>query len=178
MATNTERNPKMTWLIFALLTVGCWGVYGVLLHSGQMSMSDPENGRYKAFLWVGIAYFLAAVLAPLAMLLVRGASWQMPAGGVGWSLLAGIAGAIGAFGVLLAFEAKGSPAAVMSIIFAGAPIVNAAVALTLSSAWSHVRLPFIVGIVLAAAGGYLVTLYKPTVPHKAPPSAAQATDHR
>ena len=33
-------------------------------------------------------------------------------------------GAIGAFGVLLAFGAKGTPAVVMSIVFAGAPVVS------------------------------------------------------
>ena len=91
-------------------------------------MADPLNGRYKAFLFVGIAYFLTAVLAPLAVLLLNGASWKYPPAGMAWSLLAGIAGAVGAFCVLLAFGAKGSPAVVMSIVFAGAPIVNAGVA--------------------------------------------------
>ena len=45
----------LTWLIFALLTVGAWGLYGILLHTGQIAMGDPENGRYKAYLFVGIA---------------------------------------------------------------------------------------------------------------------------
>ena len=43
-----------------------------------------------------------------------------------WSLIAGIAGAAGAFCVLLAFGNKGSPPVVMSIVFGGAPIVTAA----------------------------------------------------
>ena len=42
--------------------------------------------------------------------LVNGASWRFTSGGVAWSLVAGIAGALGAFGVLMAFGAKGSPA--------------------------------------------------------------------
>ena len=46
-------------------------------------------------------------------------------GGMVWSLIAGIVGALGAFGVLLAFGAKGTPAVVMAIVFAGAPVVNA-----------------------------------------------------
>ena len=58
----------MTWLVFALLTVVSWGVYGVFLHTGQTSMGgDPSVARYKAFLFVGIAYFLTAVLAPLLL---------------------------------------------------------------------------------------------------------------
>ena len=86
----------MTWLAFALLTVVSWGVYGIFLHTGQLGMQDPVNGRYKAFLFVGIAYFLVAVLAPLLMLVLSGASWDYPAKGMAWSLIAGIVGAVGA----------------------------------------------------------------------------------
>ena len=98
------------WLFYALLTVVSWGVYGAFLHTGQMAMGDPVNGRYKAFLFVGIAYFLVAVLAPLAVLVANGATWTFPSKGLWWSLIAGIVGAVGAFGVLLAFGAKGTPA--------------------------------------------------------------------
>ena len=48
----------MNWLIFALMTVVTWGVYGAFLHTGQLGMKDAMNGRYKAFLFVGLAYFL------------------------------------------------------------------------------------------------------------------------
>src|SRR5262245_45769507 len=122
MPDGQAQQSNNTWLIYALMTVVSWGVYGVFLHRGQTYMEDAANGRYKAFLFVGIAYFLTAVLAPLVLLLVRGASWQMPARGMSWSLIAGIVGAAGAFCVLLAFGAKGLPPVVMSIVFAGAPI--------------------------------------------------------
>ena len=117
----------MTWLVFALLTVVSWGVYGIFLHTGQTSMGgDPALARYKAFLFVGIAYFLTAVLAPLFLLMTKGAAFSgYSSKGMWWSLIAGIVGAIGAFGVLLAFGAGGKPGVVMSIVFAGAPIVNA-----------------------------------------------------
>jgi hypothetical protein len=165
------------WLWFSLLTVVLWGVYGIFLHTGQVAMADSANGRYKAFLWVGIAYFLTAVLAPLAMLVMNGATWEHPVKGVWWSLLAGIAGAVGAFCVLLAFAAKGHPAAVMSIIFAGAPVVNALVSLSMhppAGGLGSIRWPFFAGILMAAAGGYLVTLHKPApAVHKpASPTAA------
>jgi hypothetical protein len=161
--TNTTQ-PGMTWLIFALMTVVSWGLYGVLLHSGQMAMGDPVNGRYKAFLFVGIAYLITAVVGPAIVLLVNGATWSMPAKGMGWSLLAGTVGALGAFCVLLAFGAKGTPNVVMSIVFAGAPIVNAIVALALhppAGGFGAMRWQFIAGILLAALGGFLVTKYKP-----------------
>ena len=157
----------MTWLVFALLTVFSWGVYGIFLHTGQTNMGggDPTAARYKAFLFVGLAYFLTAVLAPLLLLMMKGAAWSgYTAKGMLWSLIAGIVGAIGAFGVLLAFGAGGKPGVVMSIIFAGAPIVNAVVALILhppAGGWAKVPAPFFVGILLAALGGFLVTYFKP-----------------
>ena len=127
----SSHEHNYLWLAFAFMTVASWGLYGIFLHNGQAGMADPVAGRYKAFLFVGIAYFLIAVLAPLGVLVAKGASWAYPVKGMGWSLLAGVVGAIGAFCVLLAFGAKGTPAAVMSIIFAGAPIVNATVAISL-----------------------------------------------
>src|SRR5437016_4223495 len=119
----------MNWLVFALMTVVSWGLYGILLHNGQTAMADKTNALYKSFLFVGLAYFLTAILAPLGMLVLRKATWSFPAAGMGWSLLAGIVGAIGAFCVLLAFAADGKPGVVMSIVFAGAPVVNAVVAI-------------------------------------------------
>ena len=51
----------------------------------------------------------------------------------------------------------------MSIIFAGAPMVNAIVSTTKEGNWGRVlskeHWPFIVGIAMAALGGYLITKY-------------------
>ncbi len=154
----------MSWLIFALITVLSWGLYGVFLHIGQGAMADPINGRYKAYLFVGVAYLITAVIGSLIVLVVNGASWNFPARGAGWSTVAGFVGAIGALGVLLAFGAKGTPTVVMSIVFAGAPIVNAVVATALhppAGGLAVVRWPFMLGIALAALGGFLVTYFKP-----------------
>ncbi len=172
MAT-ASGSGGLTWLAFALLTVLSWGLYGILLHTGQVGMADPVNGRYKAFLFVGLAYFLTAVLAPAGILLLRGAHWNIPIAGWSWSLVAGLAGAAGAFCVLLAFGAKGTPATVMTIVFAGAPVINAVIALTLhrpEGGLKSLPLPFVAGIVLAVTGAALVTLYKPK------PSPAPATN--
>lgn len=170
-----QAQPGMTWLFFALMTVVSWGVYGLCLHTGQVAMADPVNGRWKAFLFVGVAYFLTAVLAPLAMLLMKGATWQMPVKGIVWSIIAGLVGAIGAFAVLLAFGAKGTPAVVMSIVFAGAPVVNAVVAMIIhppAGGVSSLRWPFVLGILMAAVGGCLVTLYRPMPGPPPKPAAA------
>jgi hypothetical protein len=172
MTAAQSNQAGLTWLAFALMTVACWGVYGVLLHKGQLSMQpvagpklDPTVLRFKAFLFVGLAYFLTAVLAPLALLAWKGAAFSgYTPKGMWWSLLAGVAGAAGAFGVLLAFGARGTPAVVMSIVFAGAPIVNAVYSLYLNppaGGLGGIKPQFFLGILLAALGGTLVTYYKP-----------------
>jgi len=171
MDATTGSQPQMTWLVFALMTVATWGLYGIFLHTGQTSMGDAAMGRYKAFLFVGIAYFLTAVLAPLVILWAGGATWTFPIKGMFWSLLAGIVGAVGAFCVLLAFGAKGHPAVVMCIVFAGAPVVNAVVTLMMhppKGGFAALRWQFVAGILLAGLGGCLVTLYKPGAPPKTP----------
>ena len=179
MPTGDTNQPSMAWLLFAFMTVVSWGVYGILLHMGSGAMGSPAdpNTRYKAFLFVGVAYFLTAILAPIGLLLVNKSNWDMPVSGMGWSLVAGIVGAIGAFCVLLAFGAAPKPTVayvpvIMSIIFAGAPIVNSVVATTKDHNWSNVRWPFMLGIVLAAAGGYLVTRYKPASTPRAQAAAS------
>ena len=65
--SNGAAGGSNLWLVFALMTVASWGLYGIFLHMGQTGMKDPVNGRYKAFLMVGVAYVLVAVLAPAAM---------------------------------------------------------------------------------------------------------------
>ena len=155
------------WLTFALLTAACWGVYGVFLHKGAMGMQDPENGRFKAFLIVGVAYYLVAIMGSIFLLMAKGAGFTMPSGGFWWSLAAGVVGALGALFVLLAFGAKGHPAVVMSIIFGIAPVINAFVAIAMhppEGGAGSIAPQFYIGVFLALAGGALVTLYKPGPP--------------
>ena len=52
----------------------------------------------------------------------------------------------------------------MSIVFAGAPVLNALYSLALhppAGGWQKLPWPFVLGLLLAALGGCLVTLYKP-----------------
>jgi drug/metabolite transporter (DMT)-like permease len=180
---DSSASPGHTWLFYTLLTVLSWGVYGILLHKGQTLMrvpgdaaADPATLRYKAFLFVGVAYFLTAVLAPLVLLMSKGQAFSgYTPGGAWWSLIAGIAGAVGAFGVLLAFGARGTPPVVMSLVFAGAPLVNALLGSMLhppKDGWARVNPLFFAGIVLAVAGGYMVARYNPA--NLAPPKKAPA----
>ncbi|MFC7339460.1 hypothetical protein ACFQY0_19865 [Haloferula chungangensis] len=175
----------MNWLYFALITVACWGLYGIFLHAGQMGMADKELGRYKAFFFVGIAYFLVAVLAPLAILLMsKNMSWDMPPKGMWLSLFAGILGAVGAFFVLVAMgsgvKSGMNPGIVavlvMSTIFAGAPIINAVVGIMMhppKGGFSAIPIPFYIGILMAAVGGFMATKFKPTPAPPAKPVPVQ-----
>jgi uncharacterized membrane protein YfcA len=92
-------------------------------------------------------------------------------------MVAGIVGAIGAFGVLLAFGAKGKPPEVMAIVFAGAPVVNAVVSIWLvrhEIDWGKVNPLFYIGMILALLGGGLVTLHKPNPTPRPKQAAVQA----
>jgi len=176
----------MNWLIFALMTVVTWGVYGVLLHKGRGNMpmgAETPHAGLKAFLFVCIAYALIG-LAAAAVLKLRGSNWSFSSGGIKWSLIAGGAGAVGAFTLVLALGAaaqtyKGAAAAaVMPIVFGGAPIVNTLVAMTLhppEGGWKNLPVPFLLGCVMAAVGAFLVAKYAPSnVGTSAKPAGAQA----
>lgn len=172
-----------TWLSYALATVFFWGVYGVLIHTGRgyMPMSTPletANAGVKAFFWVGIAYFVVAVLGPIWVLKARGAGMSFTGLGITWSFIAGVTGALGALYLVLSLGAAAAPvakggggfgaaaaAAVMPIVFGLAPIVNTITAMIKSPPEDGVKsLPwqFIAGCALAAAGAYLVSAYAPS----------------
>ena len=174
----------MNWLIFALLTVISWGLYGILLHTGRSAMPagvEMGNASLKAFLWVGVAYFVVAIVGPVIVLKARGTDWSFTGSGITWSFIAGTAGAIGAFTLVLALGAaaatmKGAaPSAVMPIVFGGAPVVNAIVAMMVhppEGGMKSLPLPFILGIVLAAGGGFLVAKFAPSNRGAAPKPVA------
>src|SRR5262245_13935041 len=107
----------MYWMIFVLGTVLCWGIYGVMLHRGQVQLGNP----LRALLCVGVAYFLIGVLLPVAALSAQG---QLGGFTITGSITATIAGALGAFGavcIIYAFRAGGLPVVVMPLVFGGAP---------------------------------------------------------
>ncbi|MBI3414425.1 MAG: hypothetical protein HY043_03750 [Verrucomicrobia bacterium] len=190
MAENSN-SPGLAWLYFSLLTVFSWGVYGVILHKGRSLMPDvsppgPEvaNAGLKAFLFVGVAYFVVAVLGPIVVLMQRGTNWSLTGNGVTWSFIAGVAGALGAFTLVLALGAAAAiykaaaPAAVMPIVFAGAPIVNTITALLLhppKNGFKSLPWQFLLGCALAACGAFLVAKFAPTNVGAPPKHAATTT---
>lgn len=177
--------PGNAWIYFALLTVISWGVYGVILHKarGYMPMGpETPHAGLKAFLFVCVAYALIGV-ASAALLKVRGSNWSFTGDGIRWSLIAGAAGAVGAFTLVLALGAaapiyKGAAAAaVMPIVFGGAPVINTLTAMLLhppNGGLKAIPLPFVLGCVLAAVGAFMVAKYAPSnTGGPAKPSGAQ-----
>ena len=135
---------------FIALAMLSWGVYGPILAQGR---ADMLGSSLRPFICVGLAYFLIAVLTPLAILRTTGEAGHWSTTGIIWSLAAGAAGALGALGVILALAFHGSPVYVMPLVFGGAPVVNT----FLTMFWADVqrqfrRRPFfIAGLILRGA---------------------------
>jgi uncharacterized membrane protein len=148
------------WLAFVLGAVLSWGVYVPVLHEGQTTIGGAKETRsLRAFLCVGLAYFVTAVLVPVILLLIRGEAFDFTARGITFATLGGVAGAAGALCIILAIGAGGSPLYIAPLVFAGAPIVNVLVSL----AWKTQVVPgplFFVGLLMAAVGAGLVLYSK------------------
>lgn len=151
---------KPEWWQFVVGAILSWGIYVPVLHEGQRILGGgtPGNGAVRAFLCVGVAYFLTAVVVPLLLMWfdVQGAnSGEFNDRGITFATLGGIAGAAGALCIIMSLKYGGSPLFVAPLVFAGAPIVATIVGL----AWKTQHLPgwkFMLGIVMAAVGAFLV----------------------
>lgn len=141
----------------------CWGAYGPVLHQGQAAM---HHSRLRPLLCVGLAYFAIAVIVPQFLLVAsfpEASSYNIT--GTFWSLAGGAAGAIGALGIILAFNYGGKPIYVMPLVFGGAPVVT-----TIEALWargsaegmSPVMLGgFFAGLLLVISGAAIVLVFAP-----------------
>lgn len=147
----------MSWILFVLGAVLSWGLYGPVLHKGQMALGNPM----RSLLFVGLAYFLIGVVVPVAQLASQDELKGFTTTGVTAATLAGALGAVGALCIIYAFRFGGNPLWVMPLVFGGAPLVN-----VLYSLWQHppktAPSPMLyLGFLLAATGAYMVLHYKP-----------------
>ena len=145
-------------LLFTAMTAAFWGVYGILLHQGTEQLG---HSSLRAFIGVGIAYFLIAVLVPLGLLSRKPEKGYWSMGGTLLSLFAGTVGALGALGVILAVAFKGMPIYVMPIVFGAAPVINTLVTSWLNKSFSQIKPTFVLGLVLVALGAVGVLINKP-----------------
>ena len=147
----------MNWLLFVLGAVLSWGMYGPILHKGQVALGNP----LRALLCVGVAYFLIGVLVPVLMLAAQG---QLGGFNLPGSVMATVGGALGALGavcIILAFRAGGLPNYVMPLVFGGAPLVNVLVSMALHPPRTPPSPMLYLGFLLAATGAYMVLYFKP-----------------
>ncbi|MFM8734342.1 MAG: hypothetical protein ACKOC8_04015, partial [Pirellulales bacterium] len=127
------------------------------------------------FVCVGAAYFVIAVVVPLLLLAGGGERGGWTVRGVLWSLAAGVAGACGALGVILALGFGGKPIYVMPLAFGGAPVVNTLLSAWFNRAFDQLKAPFLAGLVLVILGAVTVLVFKPQpAAHAAPAEAAAA----
>lgn len=168
-ATVPQPNGPMI-VVSIIIAAICWGSYGPMLHQGQARMA---GSRLRPFTCVGISYFIIAVAAPLALIANRAAdsgSWTLT--GLGWSIAAGTAGALGALGVILAFNAGGKPYYVMPLVFGFAPVINTFITLTEAGTWNAVNVPFWISLAVVITGAITVLINAPKPQHKPHPAPA------
>ncbi|MCG8449781.1 MAG: hypothetical protein MI725_09405 [Pirellulales bacterium] len=177
---GAKAEPESSWLRAFILqiasiatTIVCWGAYGPVLHKGQATM---HHSRLRPLLCVGLAYFAIAVLVPNLLLLGLPEASEYNWKGSFWSLSAGAAGAIGALGIIMAFNFGGRPVYVMPLVFGGAPVVNTLFSTLTRGLWNEVNAFFLAGLILVIAGAAIVLVFAPKSPPPAKVEAAPATE--
>ena len=96
----------MTWLVFVAGAVLSWGVYGAMLHQGQVKLGSPM----RALLCVGVAYFMVGVVVPVITLFAQGQGLSgFNREGTTAATVAGTLGALGAVCIIFSFRTGGIP---------------------------------------------------------------------
>ena len=168
-ATDPLLASELITIILSIFTTAiCWGCYGPVLHKGQLKMG---GSRLRPFLCVGLAYFAIAVIIPIIVITMWSEPGRWTTVGSLWALGAGAFGALGALGIIMAFNFGGRPIYVMPLVFGGAPIVNtfASIAKSLlrGGGVGEFRVPFVVSLLLVVGGAVLVLVFSPK-PHPKP----------
>lgn len=172
-------NIKWTVLAFVAGAALSWGVYVPLVHDA----TSKFGSNLRAFLMVGIAYFLVAVLIPSFFIFYQGdptvrdlskLNWNTPS--IAYGILAGVAGAVGALCVIFAVKEAGPTAAfiVAPLVFAGAPIINTIASITIfahGKKFESLSPAFYIGLLIATAGMAMVMINKPNEIKAATPAA-------
>lgn len=147
----------MVWVFFALGAAAFWGMYGPILHKGQVQLGNP----LKALLCVGFAYFLVGVLVPG---LVLGQAGQLKGFNTAGMINASIGGALGALGaicIIWAFRNGGLPNYVMPLVFGLAPLINVIVSMISHPPKESPNPLLWLGYFLAICGAAMVLYFKP-----------------
>src|SRR5262249_40670535 len=159
---NKEKKHSMVWVMFAIGAALSWGVYGAMLHQGQVKLGSP----LRALLCVGVAYFLIGVIVPIAMMSSQGQLNSQGWNGAG-ATAATMAGALGGMGgmgavcIILAFKNGGLPTYVMPLVFGGAPVINVLFTMLLHPPKNAPNPLLFVGFLLVVVGASMVLYFRP-----------------
>ena len=148
----------MTWLAFVAGAVASWGVYGAMLHQGQVKLGSPM----RALLCVGVAYFLVGVVVPIIALTAQGHGLRgFNSAGTTAATFAGMLGALGAVCIIYSFRTGGTPTYVMPLVFGGAPLVNVIYTMATHPPKNPPSPMLYVGFLVTALGAGMVLYFKP-----------------
>lgn len=157
-----DKSSTLAVVLSIIFAAVCWGSYGPFLHLGQMRMG---GSRLRPFVCVGLAYFVVAIIVPLMLITANfdkgGWTWE----GMIWSIAAGTAGAIGAFGIILAFNSGGKPVFVMPLVFGFAPVINTLTSMWLANTLSQISPVFVGALATSIAGAVMVLVFAPKPKH-------------
>jgi hypothetical protein len=157
VASRAERFLEV--LLSTALAMFSWGAYGPVLHRGQAAMG---GSRLRPLICIGAAYFLIAVVVPLALLVPTGDTGTWSGWGTLMSMAAGSLGAIGALGTILAFTCGGKPFTVMPVVFGCAPVINTLATLAFAHTPTSAVSPwFLAGMLIVAVGAATVLVFGP-----------------
>ena len=147
-------------LVAIVLAIVSWGAYGPVLHNGQSAM---HHSRLRPLLCVGLAYFAIAVVVPNMILaeVPEASLYRHFFSGSLPSLAAGTFGAVGALGIILAFNFGGRPVFVMPLVFGGAPVINTFFVMLTQGLLGEVGAVFLAGLMLVIAGAAIVLVLGP-----------------
>jgi hypothetical protein len=156
-AAGAERFVEV--LLSVALAMFSWGAYGPVLHRGQAAMG---GSRLRPLICIGAAYFLIAVVVPLALLVPLGDTGTWAVRGSMMSMAAGALGAVGALGTILAFTCGGKPFTVMPVVFGCAPVINTLATLAFAHTPPSAVSPwFLAGMLIVAVGAATVLVFGP-----------------
>jgi len=181
---------KYTWLFFVVGAVLTWGAYVVTIDHGRKGIASngmpPANAGMWAFLFIGLAYCVAAVVVPGIYLMTHKADpskvGPFNMNGAMLSTVAGLLGAVGALCIVFAVgnARRASPQAalfVAPLVFSFAPIVNCLISLMWDRPETLPSPMFFLGLILAAGGAALVLIYKPAEAKHAAGPVKPTTQH-
>ena len=160
--------------LFALGTALCWGLYGPTL--GKARLHDPTSTPFKAYIGIGFAYLVIAIIGATIVMLLVGKDKAEYTPSIPWGFGAGTLGAFGAMFLTLAMFSGGAkiPHAVMPVVFGGAVTITALYTIVTSKGTVTGGPLLWVGIIGMGISAVLVAA---NTPHPHPPKKPAEGEH-